>query len=79
MKTRLESTVLHLIRETDNFSVYRVKRGIRIVAKDKNSVPRSRVIPVNHWLLNQTSDFEFDGSVVLEIGVGTFRKSKRGG
>lgn len=69
--------VVRVIRETEHFHVYRNRRGIRIVAKDKGVEPRSRVIPVNEWLLNQTSDFEFDGTVVLEIGVGTFRKAAK--
>ncbi|MGH7953254.1 MAG: hypothetical protein ACREFE_15240 [Limisphaerales bacterium] len=69
--------VLRVIRETEHFRAYRTKNGVRIVAKDKDVEPRSKVIPVNDWLLNQTNDFEFDGTIVLEIGVGTFQKPRK--
>lgn len=64
-----------MIRETPNYTVEKSARGYRITAKDAKSTPRSRVVSERLWnQLKGMSDSEFDGSVVLEIGIGTFTR-----
>ena len=62
------------LRETPGFTAVASARGVRIIAKECGATPRSRV--VNHSIWQQLAgmcDQSFDGSVVLELGVGVFR------
>lgn len=62
------------LRETDNYIVTEAKRGVRVTAKAKGVTPKSRVVGFGAWdYLKTASDSEFDGSCVLELGIGTFR------
>ena len=73
MKKMLTSAELKL-RETPGFTATASARGVRITAKECGATPRSRV--VSHSIWNQLAgmcDGSFDGSVVLELGVGVFR------
>lgn len=66
------------LRETPNFVATAAKRGVRIAAKEKGATPKSLVVSRRLWLqLERMSDSEFDGSVVLEIGVGAFRSHRK--
>lgn len=63
------------LRETANFVATRASRGVRITAKAKNVVAQSRVVKETTWEILQTmNDASFDGSCVLELGIGTYRR-----
>lgn len=64
-----------ILRETDWFIAERSNKGVLISAKDRNARPRSRVVTLATWeQLEQMGDKEFDGSVVLDLGIGVFQK-----
>jgi len=68
--------VSQLLRETSQYRASQTKRGVRLVAKDKNSTPRRLVVSEKTWQeLRSYSDREFDGACVLELGVGTWRRN----
>lgn len=64
------------LRETANYVATIAPKGrVRITAKDRKATPRSRVISASLWRqLEPMSDSEFDGSIVLELGIGTFAR-----
>ena len=65
----------NILRETKWFKAVESKRGVRITAKEKGALPKTAVVPLRLWKqLVNLHDSEFDGSVVLEIGIGTFCK-----
>lgn len=65
-----------ILRETEHYIAHQTPKGaVRIVAKDHQATPSSRIIGPCHWQqLKQMTDSEFNGTVVLELGVGTWRK-----
>jgi len=66
-----------LTRETPGYACYETKRGVRIIAKDTYAVPGSGVVSYLEWQkLKTLSDSEFDGTVCLELGIGTFSKKE---
>jgi hypothetical protein len=67
-----------ILRETKNFVAYKLPNGVRIAAKNVAVSPRGTTIKPSTWdILSTMSDSEFDGSVVLELGVGSFRRGSR--
>jgi hypothetical protein len=64
-----------LLRETPNFVAYSAPGGVRITAKDRRVMPRSRVISQGTWeQLARMRDKEFDGSCILDLGIGVFQR-----
>lgn len=62
------------MRETPGFVAEKSARGVRITAKE-SSRARSRVVSQRVWeQLSVMSDSSFDGSCVLELGIGTFKR-----
>lgn len=69
---------MEILRETPNYIATKSARGVRITTKDKMAEPQSRVVNMALWnQLNHMDDACFDGSCVLEVGIGTFQKEKR--
>ena len=67
-----------MLRQTKWFKVTKAKRGVRITAKERGAAPRSRVISSKTWKqLDAMSDSSFDGTCVLDLGIGVFSR-KRG-
>ena len=65
-----------ILRETANYVAEPSKRGVRISVKDKRNTPVFRVVAESTWqVLQQMNDASFDGSCVLELGIGTFVRS----
>ena len=64
-----------MLRQIPNYLATPAMRGVRITAKDKRACPKSRVIRQSTWAQLETmSDSEFDGSIVLELGIGCFQR-----
>ena len=69
-----------LLRETRNYRAHAAKRGVRITAKERGVDRQSRVVSPATWLaLTQMDDASFDGSCVLELGIGTWRRRRSRG
>ncbi len=61
------------LRETAHYLAVRVNSGVRITAKEKNVQRQSRVVSERTWeALSTMNDASFDGSCVLELGIGTY-------
>jgi len=67
---------VQICRETANFIAFTQKSGsFTVKAKARHVQPRSRVVSMATWqILEALSDAEFDGSCVLELGIGTWQK-----
>lgn len=64
-----------ILRETNWFVAERTRTGVRISAKHSGVTPKSRVVSPQAWeLLSSMSDDSFNGTVIMEIGVGTYAK-----
>ena len=64
-----------VLRETSNFVATKAVRGVRITAKERNVTPRARVVRLATWdLLKSVSNDEFDGSCVMDLGIGCFKR-----
>lgn len=64
-----------IIRETANYSATHSAQGVRITTKEKRAYPKSQVVSLRTWKqLAGMSDQSFDGSVVLELGIGAFSR-----
>ena len=64
-----------LLRETPYFVARPAPGGVRITAKDRRVMPRSRVISQGTWeQLARMRDKEFDGSCILDLGIGVFQR-----
>ena len=67
-----------VLRETPNFVACATANGVRITTKDHSVTPRSRTIALQMWKrLSPMSDAEFDGSCVLDLGIGIFEAPGR--
>lgn len=61
------------LRETINCIAHSSSRGVRITIKRPSHYPKSLVVSSKIWSqLERMSDAEFDGSCVLELGIGAF-------
>ena len=66
-----------MLRQTKWFRATKAKRGVRITAKERNVTPRSRVVSAKTWgQLKAMSDSAFDGSCVLDLGIGVFERTR---
>ena len=64
-----------LIRETPGHTAVKCASGVRIMARASGVELKSRVVSMKTWkILESMSDKEFDGSCVLELGIGVFQK-----
>ena len=64
-----------ILRETQGYRATQSARGVRITAKAVRVYPKSRVVSLRVWKqLAGMSDQSFDGSVVLELGIGAFNR-----
>ena len=62
-----------ILRETPNFVASVAANGVRITTKDERVTPRSRTVASQTWeQLAPMSDADFDGSCVLDLGLGVF-------
>jgi hypothetical protein len=62
------------LRETPNFVAYAMGNSVRITAKGACVTPRSRMVSLRTWeQLARMTDADFDGSCVLDLGIGTFQ------
>jgi hypothetical protein len=67
-----------MLRQTKWFTATKSKRGVRVTAKERGATPHSRVISSKVWdQLKTMSDSSFDGTCVLDLGIGVFSR-KRG-
>ena len=77
-RTRNQGDKNMILRETLNFVAQKSKRGVRITVKDKRNMPASRVVTEATWqILQQMNDASFDGSCVMELGIGTYQRSNQ--
>jgi hypothetical protein len=66
-----------ILRETPNVVARAVGSGVRITAKNDRITPRSVTVSLRTWeQLARMSDAEFDGSCVLDLGIGTFQRGE---
>ena len=67
------------LRMTESYIATKSPRGVRISALDRGVYPKSRVVSMPIWRqLDRMNDSEFDGSIVLELGIGSWtRKGRR--
>lgn len=66
------------LRTTSSYIATRTASGVRITARSTRVLPRTRVVSEAVWLqLAAMSDASFDGSCVLELGIGTFARPSR--
>lgn len=64
-----------VLRETEWFVATPAKKGVRITAKSPTVTPRSRVVSMATWeRLERMSDDSFNGSVIMDLGVGAFSR-----
>lgn len=64
------------LRHTPGYVATVAKRGVKITAKEKGAFPHSRVVPPSTWeQLTRMDDASFDGSCVLELGIGCFKRT----
>lgn len=64
---------METLRETENFVAVRSARGVRISVKGPGAYPRSRVVRVGTFeAMRGMSDSSFDGTAVLDLGIGVF-------
>jgi hypothetical protein len=62
-----------VLRRTDNFLAVKEGGSVRIMALGGGVAPKSKLVSDKVWRqLADLSDREFDNSVVLEVGVGTY-------
>lgn len=67
---------VNLLRRTNGYTATRTKQGVRIIARERDVTPPSRVVSMATWnALERMDDRSFDGSCVLELGIGAFRKA----
>jgi hypothetical protein len=63
------------LRETPGYVVTRAAKGVRITAKEKDVDDRTKVVSFDTWdALKGMSDQSFDGSCLMELGIGAFRR-----
>lgn len=68
-------TLVEKLRETENFVAERSPRGVRISVRVAGAYPRSRVVRAATFEAMRTmSDSSFDGTAVLELGIGVFSR-----
>jgi len=67
-----------LLRETKNFWATKTARGVRITVKERGATPRSRVVRQETFdQMASMSDSEFDGTCVIDLGIGVFARASR--
>lgn len=65
------------LRETQGFQATPSARGVRITAKERGVVTQSRVVSHETWrTLASMNDSSFDGTCVLELGIGTWKRKR---
>lgn len=71
-----KSNEVNLLRRTKGFHVYRAaKNRARIIAREPGAQPKSRHVRWRTWLqMEKVSDSEFDGTCVMDLGIGVFLK-----
>ena len=63
------------LRETENFVAERSARGVRITASRCGAHPKSRVVSERTFeAMRGMSDQSFDGTAVLDLGIGVFSR-----
>ncbi len=66
---------METLRETANFVATKSARGVRIEVKVTGAHPKSRVVrPETFETMRGMSDASFDGTAVLELGIGAFSR-----
>ena len=61
------------LRETKSFIATRSARGVRIAVKGPRAFPKSRVVKAGTFdKMRGMSDLEFDGTCVMDLGIGVF-------
>jgi len=63
------------LRETENFVAEESARGVRITVKGRRAHPKSRVVKAETFdRMRGMSDSSFDGTCVIDLGVGVFSR-----
>jgi hypothetical protein len=64
-----------ILRETANYRAEKSAKGVRIIVKRNGHYPKFRVVKdCTFEALKTMNDASFDGSCVLELGIGTFAR-----
>ncbi len=67
------------LRETKAFTAALSPRGVRIIAKEPNVTPRSRVVRlIEDWenYLRGLEDQSFNAACVMDFGVGIWKRRR---
>lgn len=67
-----------LLRQTESFRATETPGGrVKIVCLDKKASPRQRTISGETWAeMARYNTASFDGTCVLDLGIGAFQKSR---